>query len=43
MVSSAIASGALTPSGRRRFAMATKMLLWSHFVEPCGSHRNLTL
>jgi len=34
MVSSAIASRALTPAGRHRFALATKMLLWSHFVEP---------
>ena len=40
MVSSAIASRALTPLGRRRFALATKMLLWSHFVEPRGSHPN---
>ena len=37
MVSSALASGALTLSGRRRFTLATKILLWSHFVEPLSS------
>ena len=41
MVSSALASRTLTPSGRRRFTLATKMLLWSHFVEPRDSHPNL--
>ena len=28
------AFAALTPSGRRRYALASKMLLRSHFVEP---------
>ena len=32
--SSSVAFAALTPSGRRRCALASKMLLWSHFVEP---------
>ena len=32
--SSSVAFAALTPTGRRRFAPASKMLLWSHFVEP---------
>ena len=41
MVSSALASRTLTPSGRRRFTLATKMLLRSHFVEPRGSCRSL--
>jgi len=37
IVSSALASRVLTPSGRRRCALATKMLSWSHFVEPLSS------
>ena len=32
--SSSVAFAALTPTGRRRYALASKMLLWSHFVEP---------
>ena len=32
--SSSAAFAALTPLGRRRCALASKMLLWSHFVEP---------
>ena len=32
--SSSVAFAALTPMGRRRYALASKMLLWSHFVEP---------
>ena len=32
--SSSVAVAALTPTGRRRCALASKMLLWSHFVEP---------
>ena len=31
--SSSVAVAALTPTGRRRCALASKMLLWSHFVE----------
>ena len=37
IVSSALASRALTPSGRRRCALATNMLLKSHVVEPLSS------
>ena len=36
MVSSAIASRALTPSGRRRFTLATKMLLHGRMLSNRG-------
>ena len=36
----AIASRALTPLGRRRFTLATKMLLQLRFVEPPTSTRS---
>ena len=43
MVSSAIASARSHPFGAPPFHFGDQMLLWSHFVEPRGSHPNLFL